>query len=222
MAHKDYYKILGLSNNASNDEIKKAYRKLAMQHHPDHNHGKEQWANDKFKEINEAFSVLGDAKKRREYDHFGTVGDIGDIFGSQATRMTFEDLMNDFGGAGLGFDFLENIFGDNFRGRGFAFQKSRRGFGGPGDTRFETYRGIDLEDLFEQVQSPKMSSINYEIVLSKEQAFEGMEKELVRKGKRLKVKIPSRVKTGSRIRLRNALKITDRQPGDIIINIKVI
>ena len=66
-----------------------------------------------------------------------------------------------------------------------------------------------------------MSSVNYDIVLSEEQAFKGMEKELVRKGKRLKVKIPPGVKMGSRIRLRNALKTTDGQPGDIIIIIKV-
>ena len=66
-----------------------------------------------------------------------------------------------------------------------------------------------------------MSSVNYDIVLSEEQAFKGMEKELVRKGKRLKVKIPAGTKMGSRIRLRNALKTTDGQPGDIIISIKV-
>jgi len=66
-----------------------------------------------------------------------------------------------------------------------------------------------------------VSSVNYDIVLSEEQAFKGMEKELVRKGKRLKVKIPPGVKMGSRIRLRNALKTTDGQPGDIIISIKV-
>ena len=123
MANKDYYEILGLSNTASNDEIKRAYRKLAMEYHPDRNQGKEKWANDKFKEINEAFGVLGDTKKRRQYDSFGTVGNIGDIFGSQATRTTFEDLMEDFGGAGLGFDFLDNIFTNNSRGRFFKFQK---------------------------------------------------------------------------------------------------
>jgi curved DNA-binding protein len=221
MAHKDYYKILGLNNNASTDEIKKAYRKLAMQYHPDRNHGKEEWANDKFKEINEAFSVLGDPKKRRQYDHFGTVGNIGDIFGSQDTRTTFEDLMNDFGGAGLGFDFLDNIFGDSFGGRSVAFRTFRRGFGRPGRTRFETQRGIDLEDLFEQAQSPKVSNVYYEIVLSKEQAFKGIEKELVRNGKRLKVKIPAGVNMGSKIKLRKALKTTDGQPGNIIISIKI-
>jgi DnaJ-class molecular chaperone len=221
MAHKDYYKILGLSNGASADEIKRAYRKLAMQYHPDRNLGKEEWAHDKFKEINEAFGVLGDPKLREQYDHFGAAGNFGDIFSSQATRTTFEDLMDDFDGAGLRFDFLDDIFGDNFKGRGFIFRASRRGFGGPGRTRFETQTGIDLEDLFEQAQSPQMSSVHYEIVLSKEQAFKGMEKELVRKGKRLKVKIPAGVRTGSRIRLRNALKTTDGQVGDIIIGIKV-
>ena len=126
MAHKDYYKILGLNNNASNDEIKKAYRRLAMQYHPDRNHGKEEWASDKFKEINEAFTVLGDPKKRRQYDDFGTAGNIGDIFGSQATRATFEDLINDFGGAGLGFDFIDDIFGNDFGGRGFTLRTFRR------------------------------------------------------------------------------------------------
>ena len=69
MVHKDYYEILGVSNNASDNDIKKAYRKLAMQYHPDLNHGKEEWANDKFKEINEAYSVLSDDEKRHQYDN---------------------------------------------------------------------------------------------------------------------------------------------------------
>ena len=110
MTNKDYYQILGLDRNATADKIKKAYRKLAMQYHPDRNHGKEEWANEKFKKINETFSVIGDPEKKRQYDQFGTVGDISDIFGSQATRTTFEDLMKDFGGAGLGFGFLDDIF----------------------------------------------------------------------------------------------------------------
>jgi len=79
---KDYYQVLGVPRNASDEEIKKAYRKLAMQYHPDRNLGKEKWANEKFKEINEAYGVLGDPQKRRQYDQFGTVGNVGDIFGS--------------------------------------------------------------------------------------------------------------------------------------------
>ncbi|MFH0847184.1 MAG: DnaJ domain-containing protein [Chloroflexota bacterium] len=65
---KDYYAILGVPRDASQEDIKKAYRSLAMQFHPDRNPGKEQWANDKFKEINEAFSVLGDPERRKQYD----------------------------------------------------------------------------------------------------------------------------------------------------------
>jgi len=122
---KDYYGILGLPRNASDVEIKKAYRKLAMQYHPDRNPGKEKWANEKFKEINEAYGVLGDPQKRKQYDQFGTVGEIGDVFSSPFTRTTFEEMMKDFGGAGLRFDFLDDIFGDflNCRGSSFSFKK---------------------------------------------------------------------------------------------------
>lgn len=127
---KDYYQILGVPRNASDAEIKGAYRKLAMQYHPDRNPGKEQWANDKFKEINEAYGVLGDPEKRSQYDQFGTVGNLEDIFSSPFTRGTFEDMMRDFGGAGLGSDFLHDVFGD-FSGRGFSFKEFR--FGGPRD-----------------------------------------------------------------------------------------
>src|SRR4030042_578113 len=133
---KDYYGILGIPRNASVTDIKKAYRKLAMQYHPDRNPGKEKWANEKFKEINEAFGVLGDPQKRQQYDQFGTVGNIGDIFGSPYTATTFEETMRDFGGAGLRFDFLDGIFCDPLKGRGSSF--AFRGFGGrPGELRFE-------------------------------------------------------------------------------------
>ena len=221
MAAKNYYQILGLAKNATADQIKKAYRKLAMQYHPDRNPGKEEWANEKFKEINEAFGVLGDPEKRRQYDQFGTVGDIGDLFGSQYTRAGFEDLMKDFGGAGLRFDFLDDIFGDMLKGKGFSFSTFGSGFGGGQGMRFETAGGINLEDIFRQAQGAPRYGARYEIVLSKEQAAKGLEKELTRKGKKIKVKIPAGVKTGSKVRLRNALQVTDGQPGDILIQIKV-
>ena len=221
MAAKDYYQILGLAKNATADQIKKAYRKLAMQYHPDRNPGKEDWANEKFKEINEAFSILGDPEKRRQYDQFGTVGNIGDLFGSRATRTTFEDLMKDFGGAGLKFDFLDDIFGDLLKGKGFSFRTFGRGSGGVRGMRFETAGGINLEDIFRQAQATPRHDAHYEIIISKEQAAQGLEKDLVRKGRKIKVKIPAGVKTGSEVRLRNALQITDGQPGDILIQIKV-
>ena len=216
---KDYYQILGIPKNASQEEIKKAYRRLAMQYHPDRNPGKEKWANDKFKEINEAFSVLGDPEKRKQYDRFGTVGNIGDIFGSPYTRATFEDLMKDFGGSGLRFDFLDDIFGDLLKGRHFSFKIFSQGFG-PGGVRFETPGGINLEELFGGVRS-KSWNVNYEIVITRKQASQGMEKDLVRRGKKLKVKIPAGIKNGTKLRLRNALKLTDGVPGDIMILVKV-
>ena len=218
---KDYYQILGVPRNAAQEQIKKAYRKLAMQHHPDRNPGKEKWANEKFKEINEAFGVLGDPEKRRQYDQFGTVGNIGDIFGSPFTRTTFEDLMKEFGGSGLGFDFLDNIFGDALKRREFSFRTFSRGFGGPGRIRFEAPGGINLEEIFGRVQQPPRREVRYEITVNREQAAQGLEKDLNRKGKKLRVKIPAGVKTGTKVKLRNARQITDGQPGDIIILVKV-
>ncbi len=220
MVKKDYYGILGINKTAGADDIKKAYRKLAMQYHPDKNPGKEQWANEKFKEINEAYAVLGDPEKRRQYDQFGTTGDASDIFRSQATQSTFEDLMRDFGGAGLGSDFLSSIFGSLFRGRGAGFKQAS----GDGTTRiFFNMNGGDDASFFQPRQRtrPQSQSINYEITISAEQARKGMEKDLVRKGKKLRVKIPAGVKSGTRIRLRNARQITDRALGDIYIKILV-
>ena len=218
---KDYYSILGVTRNANGEEIKKAYRKLAMQYHPDRNPGKEQWANNKFKEINEAFSVLGDPEKRKQYDQFGTVGNVGDIFGSTYTRATFEDLMKDFGGAGLGFDFLDNVFEDFLnKEKGFSFRVFSRGFGDSGGVRFGDPGGINLEELLKTQRTP-IQDVRYEIIINREQATTGLEKDLVRKGKRIRVKIPAGVKHGTKVRLRNARQITDGEPGDILITVKV-
>ena len=216
---KDYYHILGVNRNASDEAIKKAYRRLAMQYHPDRNPEKEKWANEKFKEINEAYAVLGDPEKRKQYDQFGTVGNVGDIFSSPFTRGTFEDMMRDFGGAGLRFDFMDNIFSEFLGGKGFSFKKFVRGFAGPRGTRFKTSRGANLNEIFGR--RAQAQDARYEIILTAEQATRGLEKDLTRRGKTLKVKIPAGIKTGTQVRLRNARQITDGQPGDILILIKV-
>jgi curved DNA-binding protein len=220
MPKKDYYQILGLTKNASDDDIKKAYRKLAMQFHPDKNPGKEQWANEKFKEINEAYGVLGNPEKRQQYDQFGTTGNASDIFGSHTTQTTFEDLMKEFGGAGLKYDFLDNIFGEFMRGRGFSFRQYGRGGGGQ-RIIFNVPEDGNLEDIFTQQRQPASRDVNYEITITKDQAKKGMEKDLVRNGRKLRVKIPSKIKSGTRIRLRNARLTTDKQHGDIYITVNV-
>jgi curved DNA-binding protein len=222
MPQKDYYSILGVPQSASDDDIKKAYRKLAMQFHPDKNPGKEKWANEKFKEINEAYGVLGNPDKRKQYDQFGTTGDASDIFGSHTTQTTFEDLMKDFGGAGLGYDFMDNIFGNFTKRRGFSFRQY--GNSGRGERIiFSMPEDENLEEAYysRQPQRPASRNINYEITITQEQAIKGMEKDLTRNGKRLRVKIPAGTKTDTRIRLHNARLNTDRIPGDIFIIVKV-
>jgi DnaJ-class molecular chaperone len=219
---KDYYRILCVPKNASDAEIKKAYRKLAMQYHPDRNPGKEKWANEKFKEINEAYGVLGDPQKRGQYDQFGTVGNIGDIFGSPFTATTFEEMMKDFGGAGLRFDFLDDIFGDVLKGRGSSF--SFRSFGGgPGRVIFEARPGqeTNLGEIFGQARRPRRQDVRYELAISQEEALQGAKKILKRKGKKLEVKIPAGVKTGDVVKLRNARQTSDGLPGDILIKVAV-
>jgi len=214
----DYYKTLGVTENASDGEIKKAYRKLAMQYHPDRNSGNEKWANEKFKEINEAYGVLGDPQKRKQYDQFGTVGNIGDIFSSASTTTTFQEMMKDFGGAGLRLDFLDDIFGDFLQGRGSSFS-----FGGsagrPGRVRFETRpgQGINLDEIFGQTRRSR--EVHYELAISRGEASQGVKKILKRKGRRLEVKIPAGVETGSLVRLKNARQISDGSPGDILIRV---
>jgi curved DNA-binding protein len=217
---KDYYGILGIPRSASDAEVKKAYRRLAMQYHPDRNPGKEKWANDKFKEINEAYGVLGDPQKRGQYDQFGTVGNVGDIFGSPFTTTTFQEMMKDFGGAGLRFDFLDDIFGDFLKGRGSSFSFRSSG-GRPGKVVFEARpgQGIDLDEILGQARRPQ--EIRYELAVSQKEASRGVTKILKRKGKKLEVKIPAGVKTGSVVKLRNGRQISDGLPGDILIKVVV-
>jgi len=108
MVKKDYYKILGVDNNASKEEIKKAYKRLAKEYHPDLN--KEEGAAEKFKEINEAASVLGDEQKRAQYDQFGTTAEnFGQAGFDFSDFSSFADF--DFG------DIFDTFFGGSFSGR---------------------------------------------------------------------------------------------------------
>ena len=222
MAKKDYYEILGVPRNASDEDIKKAYRKLAMEFHPDRNPGKEQWANEKFKEINEAFAVLGNPEKRKQYDQFGITGEPGDIFGSQATSATFEDLMKEFGGQGLGYDFLDSIFGDFLRGRDFSFRQYGSS-GGSGRIIFNVPDDRNVEYEFEGREDTRRQTVmsTTRLLLRMTRLRRGWRRTCRRGGKRLRVKIPAGVKSGTRIRLTNARQITDKIPGDIYVKVLV-
>ncbi|MBN1152440.1 MAG: DnaJ domain-containing protein [Dehalococcoidia bacterium] len=219
---KDYYDVLGVNRSASDADIKKAYRRLAMKYHPDRNPGKEKEATEKFKEINEAYGVLGDPEKRQQYDTYGTVGNIGDIFGSNSTRAGFEGVMRDFGGLGLNLDFLDNIFGDALRGRGYRVSFGTFGKQGGGTQQRGRTRKFTLEDLFGTPQpSESPMTVTYELSVTAEEAQNGTKKRLTRKGRRLEVTVPPGVKTGSVVKLANACTVTDGCQGDILIRIKV-
>jgi len=118
--NKDYYKILGVSKNASQDEIKRAYRKLAHEYHPDKNQAHADGA--RFKEINEAYQVLSNPAKRSQYDQFGAVGGPGfeGFNWGDASGWDFRDFSakggSAFGGGGFGFGGLGDIFEDFFGG----------------------------------------------------------------------------------------------------------
>lgn len=155
---KDYYKILNVEKNASADEIKKAFRKLAHQHHPDKQGGDET----KFKEINEAYQVLSDADKRQKYDQFGADFEQQGGFGGGASWDDFMRAARGQGGGGFnanfgGFD-INDLFGDMF------------GFGGGGGQGWRQHRGNDVQVDIEITFREAVFGVEKEIRLMKNNA----------------------------------------------------
>jgi curved DNA-binding protein len=188
MDYKDYYKILGVERNAGEEDIRKAYRKLAMQYHPDRNPNDKQ-AEERFKEINEAYQVLNDPKKRAHYDRLGSdyatwqrrgaPGDFnwGDYAGEYpgGTRVNMEDLEDLFGSAGGFSDFFRTIFGQGGAGTG---------------TRTRTR------------QQPQGYQQELEITLN--EAYQGTTRVFESNGRQKQVRIPAGVRTGSKVRVAGA------------------
>jgi curved DNA-binding protein len=223
MEFKDYYKALGVSRGADEKEIKKAFRKLAQQYHPDKNPGDKE-AERKFKEINEAYTVLGDSEKRAKYDKFGAQweqyeragvnpNDVGwDVFGGGAggggrtrTRtMSPEEFERMFGGRADNFsDFFQTLFGGGMPGGAGARPGTTYRTRGGG---FDPY-GVAPEPVHE-----------LPVQVTLEEAFHGTSRTVqMVDGTRLEANIPRGVKTGSKVRMRGA-----GGQGDLVMKIEVM
>lgn len=229
MEYKDYYRVLGVDKKAKADEIKKAYRKLARKYHPDVNKDDQQ-AEERFKDINEAYEVLSDPEKREKYDRFGSewqrferAGGRPDDFnwsqwaagpsGGYRTRtMSQEELEQMFGGGnagGLGgfSDFFETLFG-GMGGR----RSTSGGFGFSSDPRFA------------QSVSQKGQDVEHTVEISLEEAFYGTSRSLQwEDGRSIEARIPKGVKDGSRVRLSGQGQpgYGGGQAGDLYLRIKI-
>ncbi len=208
MPQNDYYEILGVDKNATDDEIKKAYRKLAMKYHPDHFQGDDkEAAEEKFKKISEAYAVLKDKEKRQQYDTYGQ-NDFQQRYSQEDifSNFDFSDILKEFGfGSG-------NMFtgGGKSRGRRFTFGGSSP-FGG----------------ATHQTQQMKGEDLVYEIPLSLPEIVSGTTKpvSLRQNGQvnKISVKIPPGMITGKRIRLAGKGQPSQfgGPPGDLYIRSRV-
>jgi len=206
MATRDYYDILGVNKSASDEELKKAYRKLAMKYHPDRNPNKKE-AEERFKELNEAYAVLSDKEKRKQYDTFGQEG--------FRQRFSQEDIFR-------GFDF-EDIFSNLFGGRG------RREFrsGGRGGVDFSDLfgRGGYHQDMGRMPQKGEDMYYEWPITLE-EAAFGGEKKVSLPKGGKVEeiyVKIPPGIPSSKKLRVagKGAAGRNGGPPGDLYLQISI-
>jgi len=196
MEYKDYYKILGVKKDADAQAIKKAYRKLALKYHPDRNPDDKQ-AEDRFKEINEAYEVLGDSEKRAKYDQLGqsyhqwqrTGGQPGGFDWSQWMGGVPGGVRVEYSGSGdLFSEFFQTIFGgDPFGGGGRV-----------GNMGFE-----DLLHGARSQRSPqsRKRDLTTEVDITLEEAYHGTTRLISKEGRRLQVKIPPGARTGTRVRI---------------------
>lgn len=219
MEYKDYYKILGVDRKASKADIKRAYRKLALQYHPDRNPGNKQ-AEEKFKEINEAYQVLSDPDKRGRYDQLGESyanyqqrgGAPGgfnwdDWFVQQQAQggrrgnvqVDIGDLNDILGGGGFS-DFFRSIFGGGMPDMG---QEPRQ--------RSASRR-----------EAARPSSYEQETEITLQEAYQGTTRRFEIDGRRIDVKIPAGARTGTKVRVAEALSGQEGQKGDLYLVIRVL
>ncbi|GAB4375399.1 MAG: J domain-containing protein [Salibacteraceae bacterium] len=218
MEYKDYYKILGVSKSATQDEIKKAYRKLAVKYHPDKNQGNKN-AEEKFKEISEAYEVLSDPEKRKFYDQLGPnwkqyqqagfdpsaaggARGFGNAGNGQRYYYQFEgDPSEIFGDAGGFSDFFEAFFG----GRG----RRRSGFGGS-----SAFSGFEDQSAGRDLAGELHISLN--------EAYTGTERIVDLGGEKIRVKIKPGAYDGLKLRVKGkGEKGGSGKPGDLYLTVRV-
>ena len=211
MAENDYYQILGVSRDATADEIKKAYRKLAMKYHPDKAKGDKKQAEEKFKQISEAYAVLSNPEKKKEYDEFG----------SQVFRQKFsqEDIFRGFDFSDIFDDGIsENIFSRIFGGAGGGRPRGR--------TRIFRYGGP--EGHYEQVQPPKGQDLQVEMPITLHEMAFGTDKlvSFSHQGQveKISVKIPPGTLPGKKLRLtgKGSPGPMGGPPGDLYVKLKEV
>jgi len=216
MAHKDYYHILGVSKTASTEEIKKAYRKMAMKYHPDRNQGNKE-AESKFKEVSEAYAVLSNGEKRKQYDMFGAEG--------FQQRFSQEDIFHDFDFSSI---FKEFGFGGKGRGQNIFSQMFGGGMGqgqfGGGGRRFESSFG----GYGGQPRPAKGQDLVYELAITLEEAAQTTQKIIAyqsgRGQEKVSVKIPAGIQAGKKLRIQGKGHpgFNGGPNGDLFIRIKIM
>jgi curved DNA-binding protein len=196
---KSLYDTLGINSDASVDEIKKAYRKLAKQYHPDRNPD-DKAAEEKFKEINAAYEVLGDPEKKAQYDQFGD-----NMFGGQ----NFHDFARSQGGGVNLDDILRDLFSGGRAGGGFHQGFGGQGFGGFSQGGFGGYNEPDLD-------------ITARINIDFDTAVLGGKKSVSVNGESFDIKIPAGIKSGEKLRVKGKGKSFQSQKGDLFLLVEVM
>lgn len=191
MAKKDYYEVLGVGRGATEDEIKRVFKKLARKFHPDVNPG-DRSAEDRFKEISEAYAVLSDKDKRRQYDAMGHAAFAGGSpWGDRGAPQNVEDILREFG--------IGDIFGSIFGGTGGAGHGRRGGGGFWGTPRPQgPVKGNDVNYSMEIGFNDAIRGINSTLTVPKTENRGGQNR---RTTERIQVKVPPGVSNGSKIRL---------------------
>jgi len=215
MEYQDYYKTIGVERNATADEIKKAYRKLAMKYHPDRNPGNKP-AEDKFKKINEAYEVLSDKEKRARFDQLGESYSQWQQTGGRG-NFNWDDWVqarNAPGGGRVDVGDIGDIFGGGFSDFFTQIFGGVNGMGGMGGATGRTTR--------RSVARPQKKHFEQPVKISLQEAYSGAERTIQMESRRLQVKIPAGAQNGTRVRMTNAVQWEDGEKSDLYLVIEMI